>query len=212
MSIPVLILGESGAGKSASLRNMDPARCGLIQPITKPLPFRAADPAAWARVTVKTDNHAKICETIHRAAAAGRQALIIDDFQYVMANEFMRRTNERGFDKFTEIACHAWDVIGAATAAAGNMRVYFMAHQETDAHGTIKVKTIGKMLDEKITLEGMFSIVLGARVTDGRHYFATRNSGRDTLKSPMGLFDSAEIDNDLAAVDAAICEYYQLTK
>lgn len=209
MSIPVLILGESGAGKSASLRNLDPARCGLIQAIPKPLPFRAA---GWEKVTVRTDNHAKIITVIRKAAAAGKQALIIDDFQYVMANEFMRRTGERGFDKFTEIASHAWEIVNEATAAAGNMRIYFLGHQETDQHGTTKIKTIGKMLDEKITVEGMFSIVLGARVVDGRHYFATRNSGRDTIKSPMGLFDSAEIDNDLAAIDAAICDYYQLNQ
>lgn len=213
MAIPVLILGESGAGKSTSLRHMDPNTALLVQPIRKALPFRGQ----WQQFNrqtgqgsiVHTDNFDTICKILHAAAGMGRSRVIIDDAQYIMANEFMRRTNERGFDKFTDIANHMWQIVNEAQAAAGNTRVYFMSHVEVDANGRQKIKTIGKMLDEKITLEGMFTIVLGAKIVDGRHVFTTKNSGFDTVKTPIDMFDMAEIDNDLNAVDAAIVSYYK---
>lgn len=214
MAIPIMILGESGSGKSASLRSVDPSTAILVQPISKPLPFRGAWPK-WDRATktgsvVSSDNFDVICKVIHSAAAVGKKMVIIDDFQYVMANEFMRRCNEKSFDKFTDIGNHAWQIINSAQAAAGDVRVYFLSHVENDSSGRSKVKTIGRMLDEKITLEGMFTIVLGAHVMDGRHVFTTKNSGMDTVKAPMGMFETAEIDNDLAMVDAAICDYYEI--
>lgn len=208
MATPVLILGESGAGKSASLRNLDPATSILIQAIPKPLPFRSNWLGAESKTAIRTDDSARICSLIMRAAQAGKERMIIDDFQYIMANEFMRRSAEIGFTKFTDIGRHAWDIINCATQAPGNMRVYFMSHVEADQNGRSKIKTIGRMLDEKITLEGMFSIVLGARVVDGRHMFTTRNNGMDTIKTPMGLFDEPEIDNDLKLVDDTIKTYY----
>lgn len=214
MAIPVMILGESGSGKSASLRNVDHGCAILVQPISKPLPFRGQwpkwDSQARTGSVVRTDNFDIICKVIHSAAAIGKSMVIIDDFQYVMANEFMRRCNEKSFDKFTDIGNHAWQIINAAQSAPGDVRVYFMSHVENDSAGRSKVKTIGKMLDEKITLEGMFTIVLGAHVTDGRHIFTTKNSGMDTVKAPMGMFESNEIDNDLSFVDSAICEYYEI--
>lgn len=213
MAIPVMILGESGAGKSASLRNLNPDDVLLVQVINKPPPFRANWPE-WDRkerfgTVVRTDNHAVICKVISQAATMGKQIVIIDDFQYVMANEFMRRCNEKGFEKFTDIGNHAWQIINAAQEAAGNIRVYFLSHVETEQSGRTKIKTIGRMLDEKVTLEGMFTIVLGAHVRDGRHLFTTKNSGMDTVKAPMDMFHSDEIDNDLNEVDKTICEYYQ---
>lgn len=208
MAIPVLILGESGAGKSASLRNLNPADNILIQPINKPLPFRTEWLAAGSKTVVRSDHSGQICDFIQRAARAGKRSVIIDDFQYIMANEFMRRSNETGFGKFTDIGRHAWDVVNCAAQVPGNMRVYFLSHVEADQNGRTKIKTIGRMLDEKITLEGMFTIVLGAQVVDGRHMFTTKNNGMDTVKAPMGMFETAEIDNDLKLVDDTICNYY----
>lgn len=210
MAIPVLVLGESGSGKSASLRNLDVGSSVLIQPISKPLPFRTTWLAPDSKSVVRTDSAQKICGLIHRAAAAGKKRFIVDDFQYIMANEFMRRSHEKSFDKFTDIGRNAWDIINAAQSVQTDMRIYFLSHVENDAMGRTKIKTIGKMLDEKITLEGMFTIVLGVQVIDGEHRFSTKNSGHDTVKAPMGMFDDAIIDNDLAAVDAAICEYYSI--
>ena len=113
-----------------------------------------------------------------------------------------------GYQKFTDMALNYFTLIKSAAALPDDKIVYFLGHSETDVNGNEKFKTIGKMLDEKVTLEGLFTIVLKTVVQDGKYQFSTKNSGQDTVKSPMGLFDDALIDNDLAAVDAAIREYY----
>lgn len=210
MGTTVMILGESGTGKSASMRNLDPTEVLLIQPVRKPLPFRAA---GWRRYgpdvkdanIFQTDDARKIVAALQRTQ---RKIVVIDDFQYIMANEFMRRTNETGFSKFTEIGKNAWDILNAANDLPEDVRVYIMSHVETADDGRTKIKTIGRMLDEKITLEGMVTIVLRTVVRDGQYLFATRNNGSDTTKTPMGLFDAELIDNDLAQVDQAIQGYY----
>lgn len=209
MSIGTLILGESGSGKSTSLRNLDPAQTLLIQAIKKPLPFRSKDwkPVKDGGNIVVSDQSAAIINAMRKTH---RSLIVIDDWQYVLANEYMRRTDERGYDKFTDIGRHAWDILSAATDLDAGKRVYILAHTQTDEHGNRRIKTIGKMLDEKITPEGMFSIVLNTVVQNGNYLFATRNNGANTTKSPLGLFDDDLIDNDLAAVDAAIFHYYGL--
>lgn len=203
MAIVTLILGKSGSGKSASMRNLNPAEVGLIQVIRKPLPFKGA--ASW-RIKV-TDQWNQIIGTAQKAAS---KIIVIDDFQYMLANEFMRRSQERGYDKFSDIGRHTWDVFDALLRLPDDVRVYILSHTEETETGQTKMKTIGKMLDDKITLEGMVTIVLRAVVQDGHHYFSTRNNGSDTTKAPMGMFDDDLIDNDLAAVDAAICDYYAI--
>lgn len=213
MSTSVVILGESGSGKSAALRNLDPATTLLIQAIRKPLPFRSATwksfdkdkcPAGNIFVTDQWEMIIKI------ARQTKRKCIVVDDFQYIMANEFMRRSDERGFDKFTDIGKHAWEIITALNELAPDVRVYILSHtQETDS-GKTRMKTIGKMLDEKITVEGLFTIVLRTEVADGEHVFRTRNSGSDTTKAPIGMFDTDRVPNDLAEVDKAICSYYGL--
>lgn len=212
MSIPVLVLGESGTGKSTSMRNMDPARTLLLQAIRKPLPFRSK---GWSYLSadnkagniIVSDQSANIIAAMRKTS---RDVIVIDDWQYILANEFMRRTDERGFDKFTDIGRHAWDTLTAASDLRADKRVYILAHTQSDDLGKTKIKTIGKLLDEKITPEGMFSIVLRTAVQNGNYLFSTRNNGADTVKTPMGLFDDDFIANDLAAVDAAISDYYNL--
>ena len=213
MSIATMILGESGTGKSSSMRNMDPAETLLIQVVRKPLPFRAK---GWSYLTnenkggniIVSDSWERIIQLCQKTS---RKQIVIDDFQYVLANEFMRRSQETGFTKFTEIGRHAWEIFTAVASLSDDVRVYLLSHTQTDEAGTTKCKTIGKMLDEKISVEGMFTIVLRTAVSDNQYTFSTRNNGSDTVKSPMGLFDQERIENDLAAVDAAICEYYDLT-
>lgn len=214
MGIPVLILGESGCGKSTSIRNLNPDDCVIIQPISKRLPFRNefTQMNSEGGQIKATDNPDLICRLITGAAKAGKKAVIIDDFQYIMANEFMRRSKEKSYDKFNDIGFNAWSVINQAQAVEGDMRVYFMSHVETDMSGKVKIKTIGKMLDEKITIEGMFTIVLGAEVSDGNYTFSTQNNGNNTVKSPMGMFNEMHIDNDLKSIDDTIVEYYKLEK
>ena len=216
MGTAVLILGESGTGKSTSLRNINPADAILIKSVSKPLPFRSKDWKPWDTAlkqgsVVVSDNWAHICGVIRKAPEYGKKIIIIDDFQYVMSNEFMRRSEEKSFDKFTEIGRHAWEIIKAAQDAPDELRVYFLAHTEETQMGRVKMKTIGRMLDEKITVEGMFSIVLRTLTRDDQFFFTTKNNGADTVKSPMGMFDSNEIDNDLAFADSVICDYYGIT-
>lgn len=212
MSIATMVIGESGTGKSASLRNMDPAETLLIQSVRKPLPFRSD---GWVPVSkgggniIVSDQHAHIIAAMRKTA---RPIIVIDDFQYILANEFMRRNEEKGFDKFNDIGRHAWDILMEASALPAHVRVYILGHTANDEQGRTRAKTIGKMLDDKITVEGLFSIVLRTTVVNGNFLFSTRNNGSDTTKTPMGMFDEEYIDNDLAAVDAEICNYYQLTK
>lgn len=212
MGIPVMILGESGSGKSTSLRNLNPDELFLIQSVRKPLPFRNKwaeyDQTTQKGQIILSDDCSFISKVIGASSKMGRNKVIIDDFQYIMANEFMRRSAEVGFTKFTEIAKHVWELILSATNSAPDVCVYFLAHTDTTETGKIKAKTIGKLLDEKITLEGMFTIVLRSIVDDGKYHFATQNSGMDTVKSPMGMFESRFIENDLDTVDQTIREYF----
>lgn len=201
MAIPVLILGESGTGKSASLRNFEPGDLKVINVANKPLPFKNKFES------ISTDDYRKI---IAELKLNKKKVAVIDDAQYLMANEFMRRATERGFDKFTEIAQNFWSLVNTVKDLPSDQVVYFLAHIERDANGNEKIKTIGKLLDEKITVEGMFTIVLKTNVTDGVYSFITQNSGHDTVKSPIGMFPSVVIDNDLKYVDEKIRNYYEI--
>lgn len=214
MSIATLIIGESGTGKSTSLRNLDPAHTLLIQSVQKPLPFRSQEWKAATKDNPKgsifvTDQSDKIVQAMRRTT---RKVIVIDDFQFIMANEFMRRSEERGYDKFNDIGRHAWDILNAANDLPADVRVYILGHTQIDDTGRIKTKTVGKMLDDKITVEGLFTIVLRTAVINGQYLFSTRNNGSDTVKSPMGMFDSEHVDNDLAAVDEIVYQYYNLTQ
>lgn len=211
MSIPILILGESGSGKSASLRNMNPEETLLVQSIDKPLPFKSE---GWRKWTQDTKGNIFVTDKASEIQAlcmgTKRRIIVIDDFQYVMANEFMRRSEERGYDKFTEIGRNAWNILTMASSLPAGVRVYILSHTDTSESGRVKIKTIGRMLDEKITVEGMFTIVMRALVRDDDYLFSTRNNGHDTVKTPMGMFKESLIDNDLAAVDAAVRDYYNI--
>lgn len=216
MSIMTMILGESGTGKTTSLRDLDPQKCLLIRSIAKPLPFRSKD---WQPISAEnpqgsiltSDNAFYICKTLSQSKAVKeRDIIILDDFQYIMANEFFRRSAEKGFEKFTEIGANIFHILNTAQTLPDNKRVYFLWHTETDPFGKVKSKTIGKMLDEKYTPEGAFTIVLRTHVNNGAYQFSTQNNGNDTVKSPMGMFSDALIDNNLAEVDKQICDFYGL--
>lgn len=214
MGISIFVIGESGRGKSSSIEKLNPEETLVIKVINKPFPFKSKEWKRWDQSSksgsfLTTDNYTFIQDALKNAKSLGKKVIVIDDVQYLMANEFMKRSAEKGFDKFTEIAKNMWSLITTANELTDdNTRVYFLSHSESKDDGSTKAKTIGRLLDDKITLEGMFSIVLGAEKRDDKYFFTTQNNGRNTCKSPRGMFEQLEIDNDLKFVDDSIKEYY----
>lgn len=201
MAIGVLILGESGSGKSYSMRNLSPDEVKVIS-VEKPiLPFK---------------NHFDITRTndvdkiVKELKGTKKKIAVIDDFQYILGLAVMRRSLEKGWDKFSEMQYDYFKILDALKDLPDDMIVYFMSHTETDENGVTKIKTIGKALDKYITIEGLFMIVLGTRVSDGNYYFITQTNGKDTLKTPASMFPSYAIDNDLKYVDEKIRNYYEI--
>lgn len=201
----VFILGKPGTGKSYSLRNFPKDMAAVINVQGKILPFKGA--GAWKMIS--TDDSDEITEELD-ALSINYKVIIIDDYQYVMANEFMRRSTEKGFDKFTDIGRHAWDIANKVRELPPEVIVYILCHTDTDSEGLERLKTIGRLLDEKIYLEGMSTIVLKTHVEDGKYTFITQNNGKDTVKSPAGMFPSYAIENDLHYVDEKIRSFYEL--
>ena len=205
MGVLVYVLGRTGTGKSYSMKNFPKKDLAVLNVQGKILPFRGSAEIEQTN----TDDYEKIAEGLE-IYAKDYKSIVVDDFQYLMANEFMRRAYENGWDKFTEIGRHAWDIADKVRELPPDVIVYVMCHTDIDAEGTERLKTIGKLLDEKIFLEGMSTIVLKTHVADGKYSFLTQNNGKDTVKSPADMFPSYAIENDLYYVDQKIREYYGL--
>jgi hypothetical protein len=204
MGIPVLVLGESGSGKSASLRNFDATEVSIFNVAGKPLPFRKRLP------TAATSNYGEIMGLIQKS---GKKAFVIDDSQYLMCFEAFARAKDTGYGKFTDLALNFYNLVQfVIRSLPTDVIVYFLHHTETDSNTSkTKAKTLGKMLDSQLTLEGLFAIVLQC-VTDGqKHVFITQSDGYNTAKSPMEMFP-LEMENDLKLVDQTIREYYEMDK
>lgn len=201
MGIPVLILGESGSGKSTSLRNFEPSEISIFNVAGKPLPFRKKLPKATI------SDYGKIMAGMQKS---DKKSFAIDDSQYLLCFEMFSHAKETGYQKFTDMALNFYTLIKFVIDRLPNdVIVYFLHHTETDANGKLKAKTVGKMLDEKLTVERLFSIVLLCQTDGTRHYFVTQSDGYTTAKSPMDMFD-LEIDNDLKFVDTKIREYFEI--
>lgn len=204
MGIPILILGESGSGKSASLRNFEAEDVSIFNVAAKPLPFRKKLPMK------STSDYNAIMSCIQQSQ---KKAFVIDDSQYLLCFESFAKAKETGYGKYTDMALHFYNLVQfVIRQTPPDVIVYFLHHTDTDSNtGKTKAKTMGKMLDNQLTLEGLFSIVLIC-TTDGRnHGFVTQSDGFTTAKSPMEMFPDV-IDNDLKLVDQTVREYYELTK
>lgn len=199
MAILVMVYGQSGTGKSTSLRNFESNEVYIINVSGKPMPFRKK------LQTTNTDNYAEIYTNLQTIEVP---SIVVDDATYLMVNAFMRNAKVQGYQKYTDMAYNFNALIDVAAHLPNNKIVYFIGHSDQADDGREHFKTIGKMLDNYVTLEGKFSIVLKTVVKDGEYFFSTQNNGQDTVKSPMDLFDKALIPNDLKAVDTAIREYY----
>ena len=199
MAVKVLIVGESGAGKSASLRNFEPNEVAIFNVSEKPLPFRKKLPV------LNTSDMKKVKDLIKRN---DMNCYVVDDAGLAMTFYLFGKVNETGYGKFTQVAKDFYDMVQAVDECSDDTVVYFTMHTDRSEDGTkVKAKTAGKMIDSQLTLESLFTIVLYC-VTDGKsHKFITQSDGVTTAKSPMEMFP-LEIDNDLKAVDTAIREYY----
>lgn len=201
MGIPVLILGESGSGKSTSMRNFDPSELTVFNVANKLLPFRKK---------LNVINNAGYGTIGKELQKQEKKIYVIDDSQYLLAFELFNRVKEKGYDKFTDIAVRFEKMLNyIIKGTPEDCIVYLLHHCETTDTGKIKAKTVGKMLDNQLTVEGLFSIVLYAFVEDDKHLFRTTNDGFCPAKAPMGMFEPI-IDNDLKFVDTTIREYYKL--
>lgn len=201
MGLPVLVLGESGSGKTFSIKNFDTEEVGIFAVEKSRLPFRKE---------FKVAKNATY-ETIMNCFKGDVQLkkYVIDDSQYLLVNEMFDKAKDAGYGKFTDIAVHFRNLIHYINhQLPDDVIVYFLHHSETDSNtGKIKAKTVGKMLDNQLTVEGCFSIVLLASAEGTEHFFITQSDGYTTAKSPEGMFD-IRIPNDLKAVDVAIRDYY----
>lgn len=227
MSEVIGIFGESGRGKSTAARTLDPETTFYINITGKSLPFRGwkknydkFHPSKNPQGNYTTvSSHNRILEVLDHIDENMDHItdIVIDDFQYLMSFEFMKRANENGWDKFTEMANHAFKVMQKAGNLREDLLVYILCHTQTNTKGlntTKSMKTIGKMLDEKIVPEGLLTVVLftdfnrNAEEQSDRYRFATQTDGETTAKSPMGMFDKMYIPNDLALVSKKVREYY----
>ena len=206
MATAVLIMGESGSGKSASLRNFAPNEISVFNVTSKPLPFKQGK----AKIP-KIDN-ATYADIANALANPNKRAYVIDDAGYLLSFEMFKRANETGYSKFTDMAKNFFDMLDFInTKLPNDIIVYITMHTEDDSemHKT-KAKTIGKMIDQNLNLEGLFTIVLRAMQTEEGYKFITRDDRVSTAKSPMGMFESDKIDNDLKEVDRIIREDYDM--
>lgn len=200
MGICVLVLGKSGSGKSTSLRNFEPGEVGILNVLGKPLPFRKQ---------LKCKNHPEYREIESWIVSGKKRAWVVDDAGYMMQLENFARARETGYGKFTDMAVNFQKVIKAATMAPEDTITYLLMHVEDDGSGHEKVKTVGRMLDEKFCIEGACPVVIDCVVRDGKHLFVTANDGTNLAKAPMGSLPD-EMDNDLKLVDTRLRDYWGL--
>lgn len=208
MGIPVLIIGKSGQGKSTSLRNFGEDDIALINVSKKPLPFRKKFTS-----TRETDDYNKIHALLDKVT---KDSIVIDDASYLITNQFMNKHSTAGagnavFALYNNIGDEFWRLIEHIKELPPQKIVYVIMHEERGDFGEIKPKTIGKLLDEKVCIEGMFTIVLRCLADKGRHFFRTQTDGMDVAKTPLDMFKDFEIDNDLKLVDQTIRAYWGLS-
>ena len=208
MGEPILCYGKSGSGKSRSLKNFAEDEILLVNVISKRMPFQKQ-----FKYVLKSRNYNTIKNQLMKMPC---KVAVIDDAGYLQTSTFMEghSTPKKGastFDLFNQIGDEFWDLIlFVKEQLPEDVFVYFLMHEISNDYGEVKVRTIGKMLDNYVTVEGRFTIVMKTVVQDGRYLFSTQNNGQDTVKTPMGLFDKPLIDNDLKAVDLAIREYWEM--
>lgn len=200
-SVPVLLIGKSGSGKSASLRNFKKDEIAIANVLGKPLPFKNDLEAP------KVDDYNIILKAIEKT---DKKVIVIDDANYLITNEFMKNSSIKGYDKYNDMANNFWNLINGIKNIEGGKTVYLIMHEDTDEFGNVKPKTIGKLLDDKCNIQGLFTICIRAMYENNRYIFRLKTNGQDCVKTPIGMFEEEEMENDLKLVDEKIREYYNL--
>ena len=202
-SVPVLLIGQSGSGKSTSLRNFKGNEIAVVNVLGKPLPFKSDINAQ------KCDDYKIILEAIKKT---NKKTIVIDDANYLITNEFMQNASVKGFDKYNIMANGFFEFINGIKNIEGGKTVYLIMHEDTDENGNIKPKTIGKLLDDKVNIQGMFTICIRSMYDNGNYIFRLKTNGQDCVKTPFGMFENDTMENDLKAFDKTVREYYELDK
>ena len=195
----VLVIARSGTGKSSSLRNLKPTEAAVVLCSGKDLPFR------HELKTFVPKGYEDIFAIIKQST---KPIIVIDDANYLMSFEEMNRVNETGYAKFTQMASNMFRIFKSIIDKESDQIFYILAHQAEDEDGQIRFKTSGKMLSDKVVLEGLTNIVLTTEVIDDEFVFITKTNGRG-VKVPLGMFETPHIPNDLKLVDQAIRKFYQ---
>lgn len=202
-SVPVLLIGQSGSGKSTSLRNFTKDEVAVVNVLGKPLPFKSDIKAP------KCDDYASILKAI---AGTKKKTIVIDDANYLITNEFMNKSSVKGFDKYNEMGNNFFNLINGIKNIEGGKTVYLIMHEDTDENGNIKPKTIGKLLDDKVNIQGMFTVCIRSMFDNGNYIFRLKTNGQDCVKTPFGMFETETMENDLKQFDKVVREYYDLDK
>ena len=200
-SVPILLIGQSGSGKSTSMRNFTRDEIAVVNVLGKPLPFKSDIKAP------KCDNYEQILKAI---AGTKKKTIVIDDANYLITNEFMGKSSVKGFDKYNEMGNNFFNLINGIKNIEGGKSVYLIMHEDTDENGNIKPKTIGKLLDDKVNIQGMFTICIRSMYDNGNYIFRLKTNGQDCVKTPFGMFDKETMENDLKEFDKVVRDYYDL--
>ena len=202
-SVPVLLIGQSGSGKSTSLRNFTKDEIAVVNVLGKPLPFKNDFNAP------KLDKYDEILKAI---AGTKKKTIVIDDANYLITNEFMNKSSVKGFDKYNEMGNNFFNLINGIKNIQGGKTVYLIMHEDTDENGNVKPKTIGKLLDDKVNIQGMFTICIRSMYDNGNYIFRLKTNGQDCVKTPFGMFETDSMENDLKEFDKVVRDYYELDK
>jgi hypothetical protein len=202
-SVPILMIGASGTGKSTSLRNFTKDEVAVVNVLGKPLPFKSDIKAPMC------DDYTAILKAI---ANTKKKTIVIDDAGYLITNEFMKHASVKGFDKYNEMANNFFNFINAIKKLDGGKTVYIIMHDDANENGEVKPKTIGKLLDDKVNLQGMFTVCIRTLYDNGSYIFRLKTNGQDCVKTPFGMFEDDKMENDLKAFDKVVREYYELDK
>lgn len=212
MSKIILILGESGTGKSTSIRNLDPKETYIINVLSKPLPFRAYNTMYndENKNYLESDRYQEVVKYL-RAINDRRpeiKNIVLDDFSFLMCNDYMRRAHEEGWDKYKDMGINMYSVMDMCQQFRDDLFIYILSHTEYNKKGQIAPKTVGNMVTDYVGIAERATIAFHTQIIDREYKFATQNNGICIAKTPMGMFKDMYIDNDLAEIRKVIEEYY----